>query len=257
MLETISSFLELPIATLFAVVGLFLLLLALGIQPPERFVSININRTTSGFLGSLLIILSMTAHVIPSLSFKDCELSDGLASEPNKNVKLTLPNSGFERGKLYWNWKINKHSNDYDKGIDSNVFYAGNYSAYIESIVDKPKKFTTILRSHPSIEKLKGHRIKISAYIKTLNVKKEAGIWARVDLRDGSYILDNMMDRAVFGSTEWKRYDIVLDVPHNTKDIVFGAIFNGFGKAWYDNFEFEIVSNNVPTTEVKIGNSTK
>lgn len=78
MLETISSFLELPIATVFSVVGLLLLLLALGIRPPDRFINISINRTISSFLGSLLIILGITAHIIPSLSFTSCELPEDL-----------------------------------------------------------------------------------------------------------------------------------------------------------------------------------
>lgn len=40
------------------------------------------------------------------------------------------------------------------------------------------------------------------------------GLWFRVDGTTGkSLSFDNMQDRAVKGTTEWARYEIVLDVP--------------------------------------------
>jgi len=78
MLETIISFLDLPIANIFAVVGLLLLLFASGIRPPERFINISASRTILGSLGVLFIIPAIAAHIIPSLNFKSCELPEGL-----------------------------------------------------------------------------------------------------------------------------------------------------------------------------------
>lgn len=165
-----------------------------------------------------------------------------------------IPNSGFERDEKYWIFE--KHSEDYEKGIDSSVAYTGKNSAYIKAVVEKPSQFTTIPRFHPNIERLKGNRIRITSFIKTDSVE-EAGIWARVDLENDGYILDNMMDRSIFGTNDWKQYEIILDVPTNSTGVVFGAIFNGTGKAWYDDFKFELVSKGTPTTEVDVKNYSK
>ncbi len=161
-----------------------------------------------------------------------------------------IPNAGFERGETYWGFL--RHSNEYIKGVDKKIFHSGTKSAYIASKSNSPSKFTTITNFHPNIERLKGNRIRISAYIKTENVEKEAGIWARVDLDNNAYILDNMMDRPFFGTNEWKKANIVLDVPTNASAIVFGAIFDGRGKAWFDDFKFEIVDSSTPVTSLPL-----
>lgn len=161
-----------------------------------------------------------------------------------------IPNASFERDETYWGFL--RHSNEYTKGIDKKIFHSGTKSAYIASKSNSPSKFTTITNFHPNIERLKGNRIRVSAYIKTENVEKEAGIWARVDLDNNAYILDNMMDRPFFGTNDWKKATIVLDVPTNASAIVFGAIFDGIGKAWFDDFKFEIVDSSTPVTSLPL-----
>ena len=60
-----------------------------------------------------------------------------------------------------------------------------------------------------------------------------------------------MMDRAVTGTTEWKKYEIVLDVPEGASQISYGALLRGTGQIWFDKLNFEIVDTNVPTTGKK------
>jgi len=58
---------------------------------------------------------------------------------------------------------------------------------------------------------------------------------------------DNMDPRPVIGSTEWKKYEIVFDVPHRCV-VFYGLITNGTGKIWFDHINFEVVDNSIPKT---------
>ena len=45
-------------------------------------------------------------------------------------------------------------------------------------------------------------------------------------LRDGSF--DNMQDRSIRGTTDWTRYDVVLNVPENAAMMKFGFLSFSF-----------------------------
>lgn len=86
-----------------------------------------------------------------------------------------------------------------------------------------------------------GKRIHYSAYIKTENITRGfAGLWWRVDGASGVLAFDNMQDRGVKGTTDWKRYEIDLPVAAEAKNINFGAIHSGDGSAWFDGLSVEI-----------------
>ena len=83
-----------------------------------------------------------------------------------------------------------------------------------------------------------GSRVQLTAKLKTLEVNGWSGLWVRLDAEDGRVItLDNMSDRGVYGTRPWRRQRVVLDVPEDAVRIVFGAIQNGSGRTWVDDFE--------------------
>jgi erythromycin esterase-like protein len=54
-----------------------------------------------------------------------------------------------------------------------------------------------------------GKHIRFSGYIKTEDVSGGyAGLWWRVDDPSGVLAFDNMQNRGVSGTTDWRRYDI-------------------------------------------------
>ena len=66
---------------------------------------------------------------------------------------------------------------------------------------------------------------------------------------DGELLgFDNMMPRAVKGTTDWKRYEVVLDVLPETVNIFFGTLLSGSGRVWVDDLKLETVGNDSPTT---------
>ena len=87
----------------------------------------------------------------------------------------------------------------------------------------------------------KGRRVRFSGFIKTENIRTGyAGLWWRVDGQAGILAFDNMRDRGVSGTSDWKRCDIELAVPANATHINFGAILAGDGTAWFDGLAIEL-----------------
>ena len=137
---------------------------------------------------------------------------------------------------------------DYEVGIDQEIAHGGETSAYIKSRVSIPAGFGHLSQAFEP-ENYKGKRVRLSAYVKTRNVENWTGLWMRVDGPDNRALsFDNMQDRIIKGTSEWKKYEIVLDVPEESISIIFGIILKGKGQAWIDDFQFEAVSKDVPTT---------
>ncbi len=137
----------------------------------------------------------------------------------------------------------------YKMGIDVGAGQEGNNAATIQSKNDKIKGFGTLMQNCNPDNYL-GKRVRMTGYIKSETVEGWAGLWLRVDQKDSDYAIsfDNMKNRAVTGTTEWTKYEIVLDVPLNATNLAYGALLSGTGKIWFDNLSFEIVDNSISTT---------
>lgn len=124
--------------------------------------------------------------------------------------------------------------------------------AFIKSTEKAVKRqFGTIMQEFTPNEYL-GKRVKLTGYIKTTNVKSWAGMWFRIDAqqREKQLGFDNMQNRGIKGTTGWKKYEIVLDVPTNAKFIAYGVLLEGTGDVWLDDLSFEVVNNNTPSTNL-------
>ncbi len=131
-----------------------------------------------------------------------------------------------------------------------------SYASEVTSTYDKVLKVSR--QSGPAfgvgtatfpVQAAAGKRIVYSGFIRTQDVTEGwAGLWWRVDGEPGKVLaFDNMQNRSVTGTTDWKRYEISLDVPANAKNINFGVLHTGGGTAWFDSLAVEI--NGVPYTD--------
>lgn len=141
----------------------------------------------------------------------------------------------------------------YDMGIDKGAGQDGKNAATIKSRVKKINGFGTLMQDCLPDNYL-GKRVRMSGMVKTKDVSEWAGLWFRIDQKDSDRELgfDNMhdgkTDRSIKGTTDWTRYEIVLDVPVNASNLAYGALLVGTGQIWFDDIKFEIVDNSVPTT---------
>jgi hypothetical protein len=145
----------------------------------------------------------------------------------------------------------------YEMGIAKGAGQNGKNAATIKSIDKTIDGFGTLMQQC-SPNKYLGKRVRMTGYVKSENVAAWAGLWFRVDQSGSKQPLsfDNMENRAIKGTTGWKKYEIVLDVPNAASNIAFGALLAGTGQIWFDNLTFEIVDNSVQTTD-RIMNGTQ
>jgi len=142
---------------------------------------------------------------------------------------------------------------DYEMGLDNKIYYNGKSSGFIKSIPDNPIGFGTLMQMCQAKEFI-GKRIKMTGYIRAQNIEDWAGMWLRVDGPKERLKLDNMKRRPIKGSTDWEKYEIILDVPKNSVNLAFGIILDGSGKAWIDNISFEVVNDIVDSNVLPIDN---
>jgi hypothetical protein len=157
-----------------------------------------------------------------------------------------LSNLGFEGGIEGWELYGSKPQ-DYSIGSDNVVVHKGIASGYIKSIRRNATGFGTMMHSF-NAGIYRGKRVRMTAYVKTEKISGWSGLWMRVDGPGKQSIIDNMENRPITGDSEWTRYECVLEVPEGSKAILFGILIEGNGKAWVDDFNFEIVGSGVPTT---------
>lgn len=141
--------------------------------------------------------------------------------------------------------------NDYHMGIDREESHSGTSSGYVMARVEKSQGFGTLMQAFKA-DSYRGKRMRLAAYLKVEAVQVWAGLWMRVDGPTGtSLAFDNMQDRPVRGTQDWRRYEIVLDIPEESVNIAFGFLLAGPGTAWADDFELDEVGPDVPVTDLR------
>lgn len=127
--------------------------------------------------------------------------------------------------------------------------------AFMESVDEKIKGFGTIMQTFTPKEYY-GKTVKLSAFIKTENIKDWAGMWMRIDGEMNTKKnfpkclgFDNMQDRPIKGNTDWKKYEIILKVDKEAESISYGVLLSSTGKIYLDDIKFEIVSDDTKETQ--------
>jgi hypothetical protein len=144
------------------------------------------------------------------------------------------------------------HPQNYTMIVDTAVKHGGKAAAQIKFIGEKAEGFGTLMQIFKA-DDYRGKRLAMSAWMKTKDAES-GNFWMRVDGVDKRLGFDNMSGRAVRGTTEWKEYEIVLDVPEEAVNIAFGAFVAGKGQVWVDDYSFKVVgevslSTDKPTPE--------
>ena len=169
-------------------------------------------------------------------------MSFGMAGNDGAAGSLTVPQGWIKAGTAPANYRM---------GIDPSVKKDGKNVATIQSIKTETGKFGTLMQMCLPGQ-YAGKRVKMTADIKSENVTDWAGMWFRVDTKDSrnSLAFDNMQDRPIKGTADWKKYEIVLDVPADAGALAYGVLLVGDGKVWFGDVSFEIVGDSTPLTDM-------
>jgi hypothetical protein len=159
------------------------------------------------------------------------------------NVDAAVPEGWIQAG---------SHPQDYDMGVDRTAVRDGKPSAYVKSKGDKAPGFGTLMQKIDAA-RYRGKRVRLAAQVKSELVSEWAGLWMRVD-GEGHKVLafDNMMNRSIRGSNDWKRYEVVLDVAPEARAVAFGVLLAGKGSVFVNGMGIEPVDRSVATTEMPI-----
>lgn len=146
---------------------------------------------------------------------------------------------------------------DYDCSIDPGAAHLGQPSTYLKSKPGiKATGFATIMQDF-SAAPYAGKRIRLSANLKSEAVESWGGLWMRID--DANHpnptnghpsvvAFDNMRDRSIKGTTGWRNYSVVLNVPEGATGIYIGFQLDGPGALWVNGIKFEVVGPEVAVT---------
>lgn len=137
----------------------------------------------------------------------------------------------------------------YELAVDKDEKHAGKASGTVKCVDESEPGFGTLTQAFQA-DKYKGKRVRMTAHVKTKDVSGiGAGLWMRVDGKEKTALaFDNMLDRPVKGTTDWKKVEVVLDVPDDAHGIFFGFLVAGPGQGWVDGIAFEVVGKDVKTT---------
>lgn len=136
---------------------------------------------------------------------------------------------------------------NFEAGVDAGQVYQGHRSAYLRSKELSVDGFGTLMQQFKA-EQYLGKRVRLSGLVKSREVTGWAGLWVRVDRGKNVVAFDNMQNRAIKGSTEWQRYEVVLDVRKDATGIAVGILLNGPGEVWMNSTSFDVVGPDVAVT---------
>lgn len=163
-------------------------------------------------------------------------------------------NFGFERisnkDKLPDNW-FRWGTTDYNLKSDSTEKHSGKASLLLECIGPKAEKsFGCIAYSIPA--NYEGKQIELRAYMKLQNVTNgPIGLMLRIDGPNGGLQFDNMQQKNIQGTSDWKLYSVILPLPEDAKQFYIGALLIGTGKLWVDDFQLLIDGEDISKAKPK------
>jgi hypothetical protein len=138
---------------------------------------------------------------------------------------------------------------DYSVGVDASVVRTpGDPAGFIASINANPTG--SCARGWFAIAQMyRGKRVRLSAWLKTEDVSRFAGIQLGARDGDGRMLhIDSFGTPLMRATSDWTRCYAVVDVPADAERIEFCGILFGPGKIWTDAFQLEVVPPAVPVT---------
>lgn len=147
-------------------------------------------------------------------------------------------------------WRMTgSHASDYEAGLLPGKDYEGDRIAQLRlrHAVPEPQGFGAFVQSISATRYL-GRKVRFSAMMRACEVTGWAGLWLRIDGRNGTLVLDNMQERALRGTTDWTPASIVLSVAEEARALYFGALLSRAGAVDLAQLRFEEAGDDAPET---------
>ena len=153
---------------------------------------------------------------------------------------------GFERAAPLVN------SATYRLQFDRQIKHGGESSLRIESTDARPDEWGGAMQRFGA-DAYRGRRIRLSGYVRVADAAGGGTLWMRIDGGTTGTPVDNMAGRGLTGTADWRRLEIILDVPPDAGRISVGALLSGPGTMWADDLDLSVVDRSVPITGRVLG----
>jgi hypothetical protein len=211
------------------------------------------------FAATSLAALSLAASSFTTLSLAASSVKAlSLAAAPHAAVRVNggrplVHMAGSQAAQSPKGWSLTgSHREHYYLTTDGKVRHGGRASATLISKNSADDDGFGSMKQEIKADEYRGRRIRYSGYLKTERAAQRAALWMRVEGADGKILaFDNMEERPATGTTSWKKYEIVLDVPETAQHIALGAQFEGKGQIWADDLKLEAVGRDVASTDIQ------
>lgn len=163
-----------------------------------------------------------------------------LAYAQATNVSRSLPQGWFRTGSA---------PEQYEMTVQAATAGNARLSVVLKSKADADSsKFGTLMQQFQAAE-YRGKAIRFGANVKARDVTGSGQLWMRVDDENGKVIaFDNMDSRAIRGTTDWTRVEVILPVAATAQVISFGTMMKGKGEFAMTDVEINAVPNSTPST---------
>jgi hypothetical protein len=137
----------------------------------------------------------------------------------------------------------------YEMGVDPTVTYE-NHPCITIKAGPEPTEFAGLMQSFKA-DAYQGKRLRFSAAVRSADIENMAALFMRIGGADGKILaFDNMKNRKITGTNDWKQHGIVLDVAEDAENITFGCFLSLKGQVWMADVHLETVGRDVPTTDL-------
>ena len=119
--------------------------------------------------------------------------------------------------------------------LDDQIKHSGQYACRIQRTADSPNDFSGILRTVPM--DVGGKTVELRGFIRTQEVSKFVALWIREDNDTGVLAFESLEKRMIHGTNDWTEYSVQLPIKPEAKDLFFGFLLDGTGKAWVDDIQ--------------------
>lgn len=137
----------------------------------------------------------------------------------------------------------------YEIGVDPTLIYENQPCVTLIAKPD-PAEFAALAQMVKA-EAYHGKRLHFSAVVRAADIENRAALFMRVGGPHGEILaFDNMRNRPITGTQAWTRHTIVLDVPKEAENIIFGLLLSLQGQVWMADVNLEVVGPDVPTTDI-------
>ena len=104
-------------------------------------------------------------------------------------------------------------------------------------------EFGSLMQRCPA-DRIAGKTIRFVGDLRARGVEHWAGLWLRVDGRDGTLFFDNMHNRPVSGDVDWVPCSIEATIPEGALWLNYGILLLGRGTVWAANLGLRVAGAN-------------